>query len=84
MPSTLQELHDLLKKNEPDDPGYNGPKLRLTAKVFVDETSWTLTFTPDDDHIDIVTRNGAYVGKAPKDTIVTKYSTYDDKWVNCE
>jgi hypothetical protein len=96
MPTTLQELHDLLKNNEPDDPGYNGPKLGLTnSKVFVNETSWILTFTPDDGYIDIVTkeivgdtfsltRNGV-CWKAPKDTIVTKYSiTFDNKWINCD
>jgi hypothetical protein len=41
MPTTLQELHDLLKNNEPDDPGYNGPKLGLSSmNVFVKGQKW--------------------------------------------
>ena len=97
MSTTLQELHDLLKNNEPDDPGYNGPKLGLSfMNVFVNGKKWLITFTSDKGYVDIVTnvRNGYNFGlilepggvlwRAPKATIVTKYSTYDDKWINCD
>jgi len=56
MPTTLQELHDLLKNNEPDDTGYNGPKLWLSSmNVFVKGQKWSITFTSDKGYVDIVT-----------------------------